>query len=175
MDGWVWSNGGMILTGENWSSVCGRWMNGYGVMVEWYWQENTEVLGEKYYTAWVVGGWMSMDRWWNGTDRGNWSAGRKILYRVGGRWMNGYGAMVKWYWPENLKFWQKDLSITIPTWTLSEFFPLFELSDRRLTSQHVKLKSCFHITLPARSATLLTNAFNYICNCRIILKESLLE
>ena len=35
MDEWVWSNGGMILTGENWStgrktlySVGGRWMNG---------------------------------------------------------------------------------------------------------------------------------------------------
>jgi len=43
----VWSNGGMILTGE------------------------TEVLGEKHYTAWVVDGWMSMEQWWNGTDRGN--------------------------------------------------------------------------------------------------------
>ena len=46
MDGWVWSNGGMILTGE------------------------TEVLGEKHYTAWVVDGWMSMEQWWNDTDRG---------------------------------------------------------------------------------------------------------
>ena len=39
MDEWVWSNGGMILTGENWFagrktlySVGGRWMNGYGTM-----------------------------------------------------------------------------------------------------------------------------------------------
>ena len=45
MDEWVWSNGGMILTGENWStgrktlySVGGRWMNEYGATVEWYWQ-----------------------------------------------------------------------------------------------------------------------------------------
>ena len=53
MDGWVWSNGGMILTGE------------------------TEVLGEKHYTLWVVDGWMSMEQWWNDTDRGNWSTGRK--------------------------------------------------------------------------------------------------
>ena len=51
MDGWVWSNGGMVLTGENWStgrktlySVGGRWMDGYGAMVEWYWQGKTEVL-----------------------------------------------------------------------------------------------------------------------------------
>ena len=39
--------GGMILTGE------------------------TEVLGEKQYTGWVVDGWMIMERWWNDTDRGN--------------------------------------------------------------------------------------------------------
>ena len=47
---WVWSNGGMILTGENWStgrktlySAGGRWIDEYGAMVEWYWQGKTEV------------------------------------------------------------------------------------------------------------------------------------
>ena len=30
----------------------------------------TEVLGEKHYTAWVVDGWMSMEQWWNDTDSG---------------------------------------------------------------------------------------------------------
>jgi len=30
----------------------------------------TEVLREKYYTEWVVDGWMSMEQWWNDTDRG---------------------------------------------------------------------------------------------------------
>jgi len=59
--------------------------------------EETEVLGEKHYTAWVVDGWMGMEQWWNGTDRGNRSAGRKTLYSVGGSWMDGYGAMVEWY------------------------------------------------------------------------------
>jgi hypothetical protein len=44
MDGWVWSDGGMRLSG------------------------GTEVLGEKHYTAWVVDGWMGMEQWWNGTD-----------------------------------------------------------------------------------------------------------
>jgi len=39
MDGWVWSSGEMVLTGE------------------------TEVLGEKYYRVWVVDGWMSMEQW----------------------------------------------------------------------------------------------------------------
>ena len=84
MDGWVWSNGGMILTGE------------------------TEVLGEKYYTVWVVEGWMSMEQWWNDTDRGNWSTGRKTLYSVGGRWMDEYGALVEWYWQGKLKYWEKN-------------------------------------------------------------------
>ena len=31
----------------------------------------TEVLGEKHYTAWAADGWMSMEQWWNDTDRGN--------------------------------------------------------------------------------------------------------
>jgi len=76
VDEWMsMSNGGMILTGENWStgrktvySVGGRWMNECGAVVEWYWQGKTEVLGEK------------------------------TLYSVGGRWRNEYGAMVEWYW-----------------------------------------------------------------------------
>jgi hypothetical protein len=103
-------------------------MNEYGALVEWYWQGKTELLGEKHYTVsvvdeWVwsfggmkltrenwstgrktlysVGGrWMSMEHWWNDTDRGNWSTRRKTLYSVGGRWMNEYGALVEWYWQE---------------------------------------------------------------------------
>ena len=77
MNEWVWSIGGMVLTGENWStgretlySVGGRWMNGYGVLVEWYWQGKTEILGEKHYIARVVGEWIGMEHWWNDTDRG---------------------------------------------------------------------------------------------------------
>jgi len=77
MNGWVWSNCGMILTGESWKtgrkslySVDGRWMDEYGAMVEWYWQGKTEVLGDKHYTAWMVDEWMSMEQWWNDTDRG---------------------------------------------------------------------------------------------------------
>jgi len=63
MDGCVFSNGGMIMTRENWStgvktlySVGGRRMGECGAMVEWYWQGKTEVLGEKHYTVWVVDG-----------------------------------------------------------------------------------------------------------------------
>ena len=90
MNGWVWRNAGMILTGENWSagrktlySVGGRWINECGAMEEWYWQGKTEVLGEKHYTVWVVDGWMSMEQWWNDTDRGK------------------------------LKYWEKDLSVAV--------------------------------------------------------------
>jgi hypothetical protein len=45
MNEWVWSTGGMILTGE------------------------AEVVGEKHYTASVADEWMSMEHWWNDTDR----------------------------------------------------------------------------------------------------------
>jgi len=44
-----------------------------------------DVLGEKHYTAWVVDEWKSTKHWWNDTDRGNWSTGRKTLYSVSGR------------------------------------------------------------------------------------------
>jgi len=54
----------------------------------------TDVLGGRH-TAWVVDGWMSMVQWWNDTDMGNRSTGRKTLYSVGGRWMDEYGAMVE--------------------------------------------------------------------------------
>ena len=60
MNEWIWSIGGMVLTGENWStgretlySVGGRWMNGYGALVEFYWQGKTEVLREKPEPAWI--------------------------------------------------------------------------------------------------------------------------
>ena len=83
---WVWGNGGMILTGE------------------------TEVLGEKYYTAWVVGGWMGIDQWWNGTDRGRlWYWEKNILQLgwqvVGWVWSNG-GMIVT----GKLKYWEKKIS-----------------------------------------------------------------
>ena len=69
MDEFVWSNGGVILTGE------------------------TEVLGEKLYTVWVVDWWKFMEHWLINTDRENRYNGRKILFSVGGRWMNAYGEL----------------------------------------------------------------------------------
>jgi hypothetical protein len=52
---------------------------------------------------------MSMEHWWNDTDRGNWSTGRKTLYIVDGIWMNEYRALVEWYWQGKLKYWDKNI------------------------------------------------------------------
>ena len=95
MNEWVWSIGGMILTGE------------------------TEVLGEKHYTVWVVDQWMSVEHWWNDTDRGNWSAGRKTLYSVGGRWMNECGALVEWYWQGKREVLRGSGAIPVPLFPLN--------------------------------------------------------
>jgi len=43
----------------------------------------------------MVDGWVSMEQWWNDTDRGNSNTGRKTLYNVGCRWMDEYCAMVE--------------------------------------------------------------------------------
>jgi len=71
MNEWVWSIGGMVLTGE------------------------TEVLGEKHYTALVVYEWMSMEHWWNDTDIGKQKYWEKNIKERSGRCMNEYGALVE--------------------------------------------------------------------------------
>jgi len=38
-----------------------------------------------------------MEEWWNDTERGKLKCWEKTLYSVGGRWMDGYGALVEWY------------------------------------------------------------------------------
>jgi len=45
VDGWIWSNGGMILTGENLST------------------------GRKTFYS-LSDRWMDIEQWWNDTDRG---------------------------------------------------------------------------------------------------------
>jgi hypothetical protein len=66
----------MLLTGENWSpgrkllySMCGRLLNECEAIVEWYWQGKTEAQVDKYYTARVWDGSMSVEQWLNDTDR----------------------------------------------------------------------------------------------------------
>ena len=62
---------------NHYATAVPRWMNGYGAMVEWYWQGKTEVLGEKHYIVWVVGEWMGMEHCWNDTDKESQGIGRK--------------------------------------------------------------------------------------------------
>jgi len=115
MDEWVWSIGGMILTGE--TEVLGEKYYTACVEDEWismeHWWNNNDrgnwSTGRKTLYSVVEDEWMSMEHWWNDTDRGNWSAGRKTLYSVGGRWMNEYGALVEWYWQGKLKCWEKNI------------------------------------------------------------------
>jgi len=65
-------------------------------MVEWYLEEKTEVLGEKHYRLRVVDGWMSVEQWWNDTERGKLKYWEKnIIQCVCGRWMDECGAMVE--------------------------------------------------------------------------------
>ena len=85
-------------------------MNGYGALVEWYWQGKTEVLGEKHYIAWVVGEWMGMEHWWNGTERGKLKYWEKhYIVWVVGEWMG----MEHWWNGTDrgkLKYWDRNLS-----------------------------------------------------------------
>ena len=105
MNGWVWGNGGVILTGEKWSagrktlySLRGRWMDEYGAMVEWYWQGKTEVQGEKHYTVWVVDEWMCVGQCWNDTVSEICSTRWKKIHSLCGRWVDWFGANVEWSW-----------------------------------------------------------------------------
>jgi len=43
----------------------------------------TEVLGDKHYTAWLVDEWMSMEQWWNDTDRGKLKYWEKNIIQCG--------------------------------------------------------------------------------------------
>jgi len=43
----------------------------------------TEVLGEKHYTAWVVDGWMVMEQRWNDAERGKLKYWEKNIIQCG--------------------------------------------------------------------------------------------
>jgi len=67
----------MILTGE--TEILGErhytaWVVDGWMSMEQWWNDSEreiEVQGERHYTAWVVDGWMSMEKWENDTDRVN--------------------------------------------------------------------------------------------------------
>ena len=142
MNEWVWSIGGMILTGE------------------------TEVLGEKHYKASVKDEWMSMENWWNDTDRGNWSIRRKTLYSVGGRWMNEYGALVEWYWQGKLKYREK----TPSKWHSVHLKYHMDCWDRMLTSAvRVRRLTAWHMS----RQTFRTDAVTQQSVLRVLSRHSL--
>jgi hypothetical protein len=101
----------------------------------------TGVLGEKHYTASVVDEWMSMQHWWNDTDRGSRSTGRKTLYSLGGRWMNEWMNMEHWWNDTDRrkpKYWEKNLSQRHLVHDISHGLAwdrawAFAVTDRRLT------------------------------------------
>ena len=79
-------------------SVGCRWMNEYGALVEWYWQEKL-----KYWEKNIIQRRWKMNEWVWGIGgmilTGETEVlGEKTLYSVGGRWMNEYGALMEWYW-----------------------------------------------------------------------------
>jgi hypothetical protein len=98
MNEWVWSIGGMILTGE------------------------TEVLGEKYYTASVVDEWMSMERLWNDTGRD------KLKHWKG----KSYGNVT--------------LSTTNPTWPAPRLKPILRVEG---TSKHRSNDATYYVIPPS--------------------------
>jgi hypothetical protein len=117
-----------------------RWMNDCGALVEWYWQEKTEVLGEKHYTASVVDEWMSMEHWWKDTDRGKQKYWERNIISISVRWMNEYWALVEWYWQENWITWIKTchsatLSTINLTWSEVRLNP--GLNSDRLVTNHL--------------------------------------
>ena len=68
----------------------------------------TEVLGEKHYTAWVVDGWMSVAQWWNDTDRGKRVLGEKHTTWV----VDGLMSMAQWWNGTDrgkLEYWEKNI------------------------------------------------------------------
>ena len=76
MDEWVWSNGGMRLTGENWStgrktlcSVSGIWKNECGALVVWYWQGKWKYLEKNMFPLDFI--YYISHREWPGTKPGS--------------------------------------------------------------------------------------------------------
>jgi hypothetical protein len=68
--------------------------------------ENCEVLVEKHYTVWVVGGWMSMEQWWSDTDSGKSDVLVEKHYTV---WVVGGWMGIEQWWNDtdrgNPKYW----------------------------------------------------------------------
>ena len=123
-------------------------MDGCGAMVEWYWQGKTEVLGEKHYTAWVVDGWMSVEQWWNGTDREK----LKCWEKNPSHWLHSWQTVhdLAWY---RMKAPMVVLSVTLDAvriWSL--MYQLCSISKFPQASKKLNVKcSSFFALIPEQS------------------------
>ena len=61
----------------------GKWMNVYGAVLMILRGENWSREGEKHYTVWVVSELMSMQQWWNNTDKGKLIYWEKCILKFG--------------------------------------------------------------------------------------------
>ena len=140
MTEWVWSIGSLILTGE--SEVLGEKLYTAWVVVKWvdlvHWLNDTDrenwSTGSKHYTTSSVDEWICMELWWNDADRGNWCNGRKTLYSVGGSWMNDDGNCWNDIFRENWSTGKKQLQ---RGWSMDEC--LCNIGGKLLTRKIEKL------------------------------------
>jgi hypothetical protein len=127
---------------------------------------------------------MGMERWWNDTDRGNWSAGRETLYSVGGRWMNG----VEHWWNDTdrgqPKCWEKSVPPPPPllcpqqilhglTWVR---YRIFAVSDWRLVGCSVlKTNKTYERSNAARSVAIVAveKQWEYVLHSHCVLPVAL--
>jgi hypothetical protein len=100
----------------------------------------------------------------------NWSAGRETLYSVGDRWMNGYGALVEWYWQGKTEKTRRKKPVTValcpsqtshgPALGSNSGFrgdrPYPKLGNKRLLSEHVQLNHSYRYII-SRTASLYKN------------------
>ena len=143
MDECVWSNGEMVLTGENGiicrkmlCSVGGRWMDECGAMVKWYWQRNSNIFGEKILQFAVEVRWMNTGKLGKPPERRYWINWRKSFYSAVGKRMNVNGAMVKLYWKGKLEILGK---IYLKSWVVFEWISVEQLWN---DNGRKKLKNC---------------------------------
>jgi len=77
---------------------------------------------------------------------------------------------------EKLNYWQKDLSMTIPTLSVLELHLPFTLIERRLTSQTRNVKILFSCYITRKASHIIDKIYLIIIrNCMIVLKEVLLK
>jgi hypothetical protein len=63
--------------------MCGKNINEYVAIVEWYWKGKIEIFGEKYYTECVVEEIICIKELLNDTERGNLNYLQQYVIQIG--------------------------------------------------------------------------------------------